>query len=157
MENSMWKKLSPETVAQYVRFDRTEKDWKYLPTVDDMYTKQAEGVAFLWNALSEYSIALLADEVGMGKTLQALSVMALLFHQKPDARVLIVAPRRVVAENWVSEYQTFIAQHYKREENQSNIVCAEPSGDPIHPPIHCSNLQHLVETYRQCWPHVFII
>ncbi len=153
----MWEKLRPETVANYVRFDRTDEKWSYDPVRDDMYTKQAEGVAFLWNRLSDYDIALLADEVGMGKTLQALSILALLFHQKPDARVLIVAPRRVVAENWISEYRTFIAQHYKREENPYNVVCAEPGGDPIHPPVHCRNLYDLRETYAKCWPHVFII
>ena len=39
--------------------------------------KQVEGVAGLWHILSNHRYAYLADEVGMGKTYQALGVIAL--------------------------------------------------------------------------------
>ncbi len=156
----MWETITPETVSQYVRFKRKvrrdDEDWDYDPNEVDMFAKQAEGTAFLWNRLSEHGVALLADEVGMGKTIQALAVLSLLFHQKPDARVLIIAPRRVVAENWMSEYHTFIAQHYRKDHHKSNVFAAEIGGKPVHPPIHCENLYDLAQQYSRMWPHVMI-
>ncbi len=77
-----------------------------------MQTKQAEGAAYLFNLLNEKRTALLADEVGMGKTIQALAVCAALWQQKPDAKILVLAPRNEVAYNWINEYETFINVHY---------------------------------------------
>ena len=51
---------------------------------------------------------ILADEVGMGKTIQALAVCALLWRFNPDARILVLSPNHSVADNWVNEYKTFI-------------------------------------------------
>jgi SNF2 family DNA or RNA helicase len=42
-----------------------------------MVTLQTEGVAALFNILKKKKVAYLADEVGLGKTMQALGVIAM--------------------------------------------------------------------------------
>ena len=97
------KYITPETLTEFVNFyrDPDKKDWVYTANNGtSMQVKQAEGSAFLFNLLIEKGVALLADEVGMGKTIQALAVMAALWKQKPDARVLVLAPRTEIALNF---------------------------------------------------------
>ena len=53
---------------------------------------QLEGVAAIYNILCQHNFAYLADEVGMGKTYQALGLVALLWNEMPDARVLFISP-----------------------------------------------------------------
>ena len=48
---------------------------------------------------------LLADEVGLGKTLQAAIVAAELVRREPDARILIVVPAPIVSQ-WSDELRT---------------------------------------------------
>jgi SNF2 family DNA or RNA helicase len=80
-----------------------------------MFGKQAEGTAMLYNLLSDKRIALLADEVGMGKTYQALGVAVLAWKQNPEAKILIIAPNNSVASNWCDEYDTFIKKKLPNE------------------------------------------
>ena len=54
---------------------------------------QLEGAVAIHNILHRHRVAYLADEVGMGKTYVALSVVALLRHYRPDLRLLVIAPR----------------------------------------------------------------
>lgn len=109
-----WSNLSPEDIAEYISFDRNNIDWKVEPEQSQsMYVKQAEGVAGLCRLLERYSIAILADEVGMGKTMQAFGVMVTLWKRQPNARVLVFAPRREVAQNWAVEYNEFQDKHLK--------------------------------------------
>lgn len=91
-------------------------------------------MAGLWNKLSSYGAALLADEVGTGKTLQALGVMALLWQKQPDARVLVMAPNRDICRHWEREYRKFIKTHYKKSDG---IVRGWDGGAPAPTP-NCS-------------------
>ncbi len=51
-----------------------------------------EGVYGLIQHLKQHDVALLSDEVGMGKTIQALGVMSLLWQSKPNAKVSSTCP-----------------------------------------------------------------
>lgn len=48
----------------------------------------------------------LADEVGMGKTFEALGVIAAIRHQRPDARVCIVTPGPDLNTKWLGAIKT---------------------------------------------------
>ena len=78
----------------------------------DFATLQIEGVAMLINRLNQFNIALLADEVGMGKTFQALAVITEQFRQKTDSKVLVITPRKEVLNQWKEEeYNEFREKH----------------------------------------------
>lgn len=49
----------------------------------------------------------LADEVGMGKTYEALGVIAARIHENPDARVLILTPGPNLTTKWHKELASF--------------------------------------------------
>lgn len=72
-----------------------------------MVELQTEGVAALCNILESRHVAYLADEVGLGKTMQALGVAAQMLHRRPDARILIIAPRESVQNGWAEEFARF--------------------------------------------------
>lgn len=129
MGDERWCTLTPERVSRWITFDRERADWIYHEGDRTMPARQAEGVAGLWNKLGRYSAALLADEVGMGKTLQALGVMALLWRSKPDARVLVMAPNRDICRHWQREYTKFVRTHYHEPDDMVRRVC---DGEPVH-------------------------
>jgi len=148
--------ISPEVLTEFVSFYRDKKGKKLKFSKYDessMQYKQAEGSAFLFNLLNENRLALLADEVGMGKTIQALAVCATLWQQKPDARILILAPRNEVAYNWAQEYETFIKVHYKLRDD---IVKSKVDGEPINPAVFCGNLYDLASEVQKKWGKLFI-
>lgn len=148
--------ISPQELTRFVSFYRDEENRKlefdnYNPI--SMQHKQAEGSAFLFNLLNEKNIALLADEVGMGKTIQSLAVCAALWQQKPEARILVLAPRNEIAYNWAKEYETFVKVHYKMKDN---VVKSAIDGMPINPAVFCSNLYDLVSEVQKGWGKLFI-
>lgn len=123
-----WKDITPSIVSNYISFDRNDINWNYSGE-KDMSSIQAEGVAGLCQRLSKHNIAFLADEVGMGKTIQAFGVMSMLWKNEEykDARILVFAPRREVAFQWEREYKDFYEKHKKNElsipyPNDENIV-----------------------------------
>ena len=69
--------VTPYCVSEKMNFDAADPFWRYETGSTSMAAKQAEGVAGLWNLLADQQVALLADEVGMGKTYQAIAVMLL--------------------------------------------------------------------------------
>ena len=75
-----------------------------LPTATLLYPYQRAGVAFLVEALRRFKGALLADDMGLGKSLQALSLLALA--AKLD-NVLILCPASIKYV-WAAE----IEKHY---------------------------------------------
>ena len=143
MSSSEWGGLTPERVADWINFDRNDPAWHYARCERiSMPARQAEGVAGLWNKLAQHNLALLADEVGMGKTFQALGVMALLWKRKPQARVLIMAPNRDICLHWAREYRSFLRDHYRAADHLS----APGSGEaPAQPPAVHSTLASLVD------------
>lgn len=151
-----FKNISPDVLSRFVNFyrDSDKSDWLYANYSDTaMQKKQVEGAAFLFNLLNERGIALLADEVGMGKTIQSLAVCAALWKQKPNAKILVLTPRNEISENWISEYETFVNIHYT---NKDDIVKSKIGNEPINPSIFCGNLFDLVQNVQEKWGRLFI-
>ena len=124
-----WGALTPEKVCGWITFDREREDWTYREGDPAMAARQAEGVAGLWNKLGCHRTALLADEVGTGKTLQALGIMALLWKMRSDARVLVMAPNRDICRHWQREYAKFVRTHYRKADD---VVRRISDGEPVH-------------------------
>lgn len=97
--------MTPEQVRQVILFDG-RKDGAAGPSAQAIM--QSEGVATLWRLLCGRGYAYLADEVGMGKTRQAMAIIATQFLVKPESRVVIVCPGRTLQEQWLSEWQLFV-------------------------------------------------
>ena len=113
-----WGGLRPEQVAQWINFEQDNPGWTYRPSETSMSSRQAEGVAHLWNNLSRDRVALLADEVGTGKTFQALGVVALLWRMNPKAKVLVMAPNRDICQHWKNELASFVKHHYRESDGR---------------------------------------
>lgn len=149
-----WGLLSPEVVSDSINFEGRDPDWRYASdNRESMAAKQTEGVAYLWNLLSRSGVALLADEVGMGKTFQALGVAALLWKMKPGSKVLVMAPNREICRHWRREFETFVHRHYREPDHcVRNFV----DGGPIPSVRMCFKLDELVETVEQGAGHLFL-
>jgi ERCC4-related helicase len=147
--------LTPEYISRLVNFysNTIEPDWCYDPKGKDMRNLQAKGAARVCNLLEEHKLALLADEVGMGKTIQALAVCAALWNENPSAKILILAPRDEIARNWEKEYQTFIRHHYRHSDN---VVKSNSGQYPVKKMIYYSNLYSLVHEIQQGWGQLYI-
>src|SRR5438132_4217053 len=87
----------------------------YGATIDNksLADQQLRAAVALHNMLEAKGVGYLADEVGMGKTLTALGVLALVRYQKPSARVLIIAPSANLQHKWEREWRSFV-QHNVR-------------------------------------------
>lgn len=117
-------------LSKYITFyEKPEKQIYDEDIITDFATLQIEGVAMLLNRLNKFNIVLLADEVGMGKTFQALAVITEQFRQKTDSKVLVITPRKEVLNQWKEEeYSEFREKHlldqyekYLPENNNDNI------------------------------------
>jgi SNF2 family DNA or RNA helicase len=64
----------------------------YCPEGAELYDYQDGGVRFLM----EHPIALLGDEMGLGKSIQAIAALRLLIHQGEVSRALIMCPKSVL-------------------------------------------------------------
>lgn len=113
-----WGGLRPEKVSQWINFEQGNAGWSYRSGEKSMSSRQAEGVAHLWNGLSRYRVALLADEVGTGKTFQALGVVTLLWRINPKAKVLVMAPNRDICQHWENELAAFVKHHYREADGR---------------------------------------
>jgi len=141
--------ITPEYLKSLIQFDASgDKNIARM-----MFQLQEEGAAKIYNLLEQYGIALLADEVGMGKTIQAMSVCAALWNKKPDARILIIAPREEVVKNWMKEYAGFIHHHYRIPDNNVKSITGN---QPVKSMIFCTNLYDLVKKIQQDWGQLFI-
>lgn len=126
-----WSILTPEDVTNVMTFIENDATWQYdIKNKTSMASKQAEGVAYLCRLLEQQSLAILADEVGMGKTFQALGVVKLLQQQKPDAKILIMAPNQNICRQWIGEVTNFEQNHWKanliQSENKDNLISDGP-------------------------------
>lgn len=90
---------------------------------------QKSGAVALFNMLVQNGVGYLADEVGMGKTYIGLAVMSLLRYQKPNARVLIITPRRNIQEKWKVDLTSFVSQNWRRADHRVK----SPQGSPVWP------------------------
>lgn len=104
--------VTPHDIIKLVQFNASDIDWRYNENIKDMYSYQAEGAAGIYNRFEHFGMAILGDEVGMGKTFQALSVIAKQFNDKRDAKILIFTPRKEVLSQWKDvEYEEFVKNH----------------------------------------------
>ena len=147
--------ITPEYINQLINFypGATSEDWQFNIESTDMRNLQIKGAARIYNLLKQHKIALLADEVGMGKTIQSLAVITALIHKKPNARILILAPRDEIAKNWEKEYQTFVRYHYKHHDN---IIKSSLGSEPVRKMVYCSNLYYLTHEIQQGWAQLYI-
>lgn len=146
--------ITPQYISSLVNFGPDlPEEWHFDPNKEDMRNAQVKGAAHIYNILQKRKIALLADEVGMGKTIQALSVCAALWREKPDAKILIIAPREVVARNWLSEYSQFIRNHYRLKDD---IVKSQSGELPVNEMVYCHNLFALTHNINLGWPKLML-
>lgn len=153
-DRKSWSALTPHQVSDVVTFDRDDTNWIYQEGDTSMPARQAEGVAGLWNKLSLYNAALLADEVGTGKTLQALGVMSLLWRMQPEARVLVMAPNRDICRHWEREYRKFVKTHYRASDGRVRSI---NSGEPLHSPKLIWRLDELADAIEENNHHFYIL
>lgn len=102
--------------------------------------EQLLGAVAIHNILERDRVAYLADEVGMGKTLVALGVLALYRHFNAGFRVLVIAPRENIQKKWIKEFRNFVANHVK----VTDLRVKSLQGTPARPCIACENLIDLV-------------
>lgn len=146
--------ITPEYISSYISFQYGDMGWNYDACGQkDIPKIQAEGSAKLWNILQQKDVALLADEVGMGKTYQALAIMITLWLQKPNAKILLYAPNETVADQWMNEYETFIRYHYKFNDD---IIKSSINGQPLRQAIYCENQLELLKYVNQGWPSLYV-
>ena len=146
-------RITPEYISQLITFDSHDPDWHFEPDNPGMRHLQALGTAKVFNLMKEHRVALLADEVGMGKTIQALSVCAALWRENPKARILVLVPREEIARNWQGEYQQFVRKHYRHNDN---IVKSIVGNQALNELIYCSNLYELVRSIQQGWGKFYL-
>ncbi len=126
MTLTSWATLTPEEVSKQMSFVEGDKSWTYQKDQkSSMPAKQAEGVAYLCRLLHKHGLALLADEVGMGKTFQAIGIIRLLQQMKPNAKILVIAPNKGLCIQWKGEFDTFAESHW-RGDSAEPLTVAEP-------------------------------
>ena len=149
--NENWRRLKPTDVAKWINFGGVNGEWIYSPDQPvGMAALQTEGVAHLWNVLSRNPVALLADEVGMGKTFEALGVAALLWRRKPDAKILVIAPNRDICAHWQREFSAFTRDLYLKADG---FVKAKNDRKPVPPFGAHYRLPELTEAIEQRSEH----
>ena len=117
------------------------------PDTLSMALMQLEGVAALYNILCDRPYAYLADEVGMGKTYQAMALAAVVWNEKPDARLLFVSPRQNLQVKWFDDYRRFFASNYRRAQKLGDDrVASVVFGEPVHRPVIFHNLRSWTPT-----------
>jgi hypothetical protein len=149
--SNQWGYIRPETVNEYISFKAQSDNGGKSPKEDSqesMEYKQLQGSAYLWNTLSIHHIALLADEVGMGKTFQALAVCCLLWRHKPSARILVFTPNYNICTHWESEYRTFINQHYRQVDHIVKSSLSDEPVNAVHLCNHITELPNAIKTHR---------
>ena len=92
---------------------------------------QSEGVAALWQLLRSKGFGYLADEVGMGKTRQAMALVALQLLEDADAQVVIVCPGKTLQEQWVREWDAFTRTCYLALDDRLRSARTGRSVSPI--------------------------
>ncbi|EKS72433.1 helicase domain-containing protein [Burkholderia sp. SJ98] len=103
--------MTADIVRSYIDFDG--HDMTQPGVVSPQARIQSEGVAGLWHLLVTTGFAYLGDEVGMGKTRQAMGVIATQFLARPDSRIVIVCSSATMQRQWESEWSEFLRTCYR--------------------------------------------
>lgn len=100
----MFDNVNMTLIKNYISFAGNNAAFKEENTIPDL---QCKGVTALCNILKGRQYAYLADEVGMGKTYQAIGVISMLLNEKKNAKILVIAPNEAVQINWINEIRNF--------------------------------------------------
>ncbi|MBR7793954.1 DEAD/DEAH box helicase [Undibacterium sp. FT147W] len=111
-----WNYFSREDITNLVQFYDPQKN-------QNLNELQTVGCFHLWNTLCNEKLrfAYLADEVGMGKTYQALGVVALLHYLKPNAKIIILCPGKEMQKQWSSDWHSFFQNKFCPEGIDANL------------------------------------
>jgi len=133
-------KIIPKDVSSLINFGLSENDGDIRYA--SMAKLQTEGVAALYNFLCNKDFAYLADEVGMGKTYQALGLASVLWNLKPEARIVFISPRKNLQDKWIRDYNNFIANNYREPQGNTGdgILKCLLKKTPLVQPCFCNNL-----------------
>ncbi|MEI8348699.1 MAG: DEAD/DEAH box helicase family protein [Candidatus Omnitrophota bacterium] len=133
------KKILPDDVESLMNFNPPGALDKYK----SMHNLQKEGVAAIYNILTEKNFAYLADEVGMGKTYQAIGLITLLWNLKRNARIVVICPRVNLQIKWQRDYRNFIINNYRghMKKQGDDIVKSVLLNKPVVNPRICHNLR----------------
>ncbi|MGE5672538.1 MAG: DEAD/DEAH box helicase [Mycobacterium leprae] len=88
----------------------------YSPPGTELYPFQASGIQFLL----EHPVALLGDEMGLGKSIQAIAALRLLLHREEIKACLILSPKSVLFDwyyklrKWAPDLRTITVEGPKR-------------------------------------------
>ncbi len=92
----------------------------------DMYELQKEGTIMAKKILDEkldkQRFVMIWDEVGLGKTYEALGLVFLQASEKEDSNILIVAPNEAIGKKWIEEYKNFKDKKYYIGKEELNII-----------------------------------
>ena len=113
-----------------------------------MAIMQREGIASLYNILcdADQPFAYLADDVGMGKTYQAIGLAAMVWNEKPNARILFISPRQNLQYKWKQDFQGFFTNNYRRWKSGDDRVTSVLLRQPLHQPMIFENLREYART-----------
>jgi len=143
--------IRPENVAELIDFSGG------VPELEAIKDLQNEGVAALYNILCTRRFAYLADEVGMGKTFQAIGLAAVLWHIDPRARVVFITPRQVLQHQWERDYRTFFERNYRPHGlTTDDLGVSALLGTPAEAPVF-ENLRDFAGALGQDAPRSFIL
>ena len=117
----------PEDVGELIDLT-VEND----PNSCSMAQLQLEGIAAVYNILCRQNFAYLADEVGMGKTYQALGVAAMVWNECPDARILFLSPRQNLQVKWHSDYIPFFLIKLPKKPTSRRRSCRVTTASTTH-------------------------
>ncbi|RLN18052.1 protein CHROMATIN REMODELING 24 [Panicum miliaceum] len=93
----------------------TSKPYKLPGRIFKMlYPHQREGLRWLWVLHCRGTGGILGDDMGLGKTMQVSAFLAGLFHSRLIKRVLIVAPKTLLA-HWTKELSVVGLKHKIRD------------------------------------------
>lgn len=91
----------------------------------DDVTRQEDTVLRALSMLETRPGVLLADEVGMGKTFEALGVAAAFRHRNPKSRIVVITPGPDLNTKWVGEFSRFKEMYDFRGEAQEATRLSE--------------------------------
>jgi len=149
------RKILPKDVDELIDFGLPEEqaERRYA----SMARLQSEGIAALYNILCSRNFAYLADEVGMGKTYQALGLAAVLWNLKPEARIVFISPRVNLQNKWIRDYSNFVVNNYRRPQGNTGdeVLKCVLRGEPLIEPFFTDNLRAFASSLfapgRKAW------
>lgn len=100
----MFDDINMARIQENISFAGNNSVFKDDNTIPEL---QCKGVTALCKILNGRRYAYLADEVGMGKTYQAIGVISMLLEEKKKAKILVIAPNEAVQKNWINEFNNF--------------------------------------------------